>query len=430
MYIYHSYSRAIHHIPCYSNAGFKIVNFTRDKFRQVMKTLERYIIRRTVYAFTLTIAAMTGVVWATQALRQLDLVTSKGQTVVQFIGITMLALPFLIVIVAPFALMIALILVLNALSGDSELIVIDASGGSRFLVMKPVLLVSAFVMLLTGFMALYAAPLGLAQLRTEITRVRADLVANIVKPGRFITVENGLTFHIRNRSGKGTLDGLLLHDTRDEETAFTYQADTGLIVEAADRTLLVMQNGTIQRRPKQQGDISIVRFQSYAFDLSNLIPEAGEPVFKASERTTANLMSPGRSDAYALKNPDKLNQELHERFSQPLYCIAFGLIVFAFLGKARTTRQGRGLAVLGAISSCVLLRTTGFGVTAVSGGSSVVLGLLYVVPVAGSVFALISIFREQRGAQPKWLTDLQLKVQDQIDALSDRLNGRSTGGAA
>ncbi|WP_428642486.1 LPS export ABC transporter permease LptF [Roseibium sp.] len=395
-----------------------------------MKTLERYIVRRTAYAFTLTLAAMTGVVWATQALRQLDLVTSKGQTIVQFIGITMLALPFLIVIVAPFALMIALILVLNALSGDSELIVIDASGGSRFLVLKPVMLISALVMLLTASMSLYVAPMGLAQLRTEITRVRADLVANIVKPGRFITVESGLTFHIRNRSGKGTLDGLLLHDTRDPETAFTYQADTGQIVEAADRTLLVMQNGTIQRRPKQEGEISIVRFQSYAFDLSNLIPEAGEPVFKASERTTANLLSPGRNDAYALKNPDKLTAELHERFSQPLYCLAFGLIVFAFLGKARTTRQGRGFALVGAIAGCVLLRTTGFGVTAISGGATAVLVLLYVVPLAGSALALVSIFRDQGGRESKWVTDLQLKTQDILDAVADRFNNRRTGGAA
>ncbi|MBN9670011.1 LPS export ABC transporter permease LptF [Roseibium aggregatum] len=391
-----------------------------------MKTLERYIIRRTAYAFTLTIAAMTGVVWATQALRQLDLVTSKGQTIVQFIGITMLALPFLIVIVAPFALMIALILVLNALSGDSELIVIDASGGSRFLVLKPVMIFATAVMLLTASMSLYFAPMGLAQLRTEITRVRADLVANIVKPGRFITVENGLTFHIRNRSGNGTLDGLLLHDTRDQDTAFTYQAETGQIVETGNRTLLVMQNGTIQRRPKEEGDISIVRFQSYAFDLSNLIPEAGEPVFKASERSTQNLMAPGRNDAYALKNPEKLTAELHERFSQPLYCLSFGLIVFAFLGKARTTRQSRGLAVVGAISACVLLRTGGFGVTAISGGAPVLLGLLYVVPVAGAALALISIFKGQGGAQAKWIGDLHLAIQDRIEAF----NRRRTGGAA
>lgn len=394
-----------------------------------MNTLERYIIRRTAFAFTLTIAAMTGVVWATQALRQLDLVTSKGQTIVQFVGITMLALPFLLMIVAPFALMLALILVLNALSGDSELIVINASGGSRFLVLKPVMLFSAAVMVLIGALSLYVAPTGLAQLRTEITRVRADLVANIVKPGKFIAVEGGLTFHIRNRSGKGTLDGLLLHDTRDGETAFTYQADTGQIVEAADRTLLVMNNGTIQRRPKQEGDISIVRFQSYAFDLSNLIPEAGEPVFKASERTTANLLSPGRNDAYALKHPDKLAKELHERFSQPLYAIAFGLIVFAFLGKVRTTRQGRGTAVVGAIACCVILRTSGFGVTAISGNATILLILLYVVPVAGSVLALMSIVKEQN-APPKWVSKLHLALQERIETLVNRLNNRQAGGVS
>ncbi|TYC63340.1 LPS export ABC transporter permease LptF [Rhodobacterales bacterium] len=388
-----------------------------------MKTIERYIIRRTAYAFILTIGAMTGVVWATQALRQLDLVTSKGQTIVQFIGITMLALPFLVIIVAPFAMMIALILVLNALSGDSELIVIDASGGSRFLVLKPVLIFATAVMVLTASMSLYVAPLGLAELRTEITRVRADLVANIVKPGRFITVESGLTFHIRNRSGNGTLDGLLLHDTRDPETTFTYQADTGQIVEAGKRTLLIMQNGTIQRRPKQDGDISIVRFQSYAFDLSNLIPETGEPVFKASERTTANLMSPAVDDEYAQTNAEKLKTELHERFSQPLYCLAFSLIVFAFLGKARTTRQGRGLAVVGAIASCVLLRTTGFGVTAISGDTTALLALLYVVPLAGMAIAAISIFRDQGGSESRLASRMHLAIQERMEAFNKRRQG-------
>ncbi len=394
-----------------------------------MKILERYIFRRAMTAFVMTLAAMTGVVWATQALRQLDLVTSKGQTIVQFIGITMLAMPFLLVIVAPFALMIALILVLNALSGDSELIVIDATGGSRFLVFKPVMMFAAVIMAFTAVNALYLSPLGLAELRSEITRVRADLVANIVKPGRFITVEDGLTFHIRNRSGGGTLDGLLLHDRRDPETAFTYQADTGHIIEAADRTLLVMQNGTIQRRPQQEGDISIVRFQSYAFDLSNLIPEASEPVFKASERSTANLMAPGRNDAYALQNREKLRTELHDRFSQPLYSLAFAMIVFAFLGKARTTRQNRSVAVLGAIAACVGLRTAGFAVTTIADGAAPLLALLYAVPLTGMAVALWSILGEQAGQAPAWIIRLSERVSALIDQISDRLNGRMNGAA-
>lgn len=395
-----------------------------------MNTLERYIIRRTAMAFTMTIAAMTGVVWATQALRQLDLVTSKGQTIVQFVGITMLALPFLIAVIAPFALMIALILVLNALSGDSELIVIDASGGSRFLVLKPVLLFAGFITLLAATLSLYVAPAGLAQLRTEVTRVRADLVANIVQPGKFITVEDGLTFHIRNRSGNGTLDGLLMHDTREPDTAFTYQADSGNIIETADRTLLVMQNGTIQRRPQRHGDISIVRFQTYAFDLSNLVPEAGEPVFKASERTTANLLAPQASDNYALQYPDRLRTELHERLSQPLYCLAFGLIIFVFLGSARTTRQGRGMAIVGAVSACILLRTAGFGVSAISNDTTFMYSLFYAVPLLGCGLAIASILNSQSRGQPKWLTAMQLRLTDWLDAISNRFDKHRTGGAA
>lgn len=395
-----------------------------------MKILERYIVRRAFYAFAMAIAAMAGVVWATQALRQLDLVTSKGQTIVQFIGITMLAMPFLIVIIAPFALMVALILVLNALSGDSELIVIDATGGSRFLVLKPVLIFSAAIMAMTALNTLYISPLGLGKLRTEITRVRADLVANIVQPGRFISVEKGLTFHIRNRSGSGTLDGLLLHDTRDPNTAFTYQADSGQIVEATGKTLLVMQNGTIQRRPKQKGDISIVRFQSYAFDLSNLIPEASEPVFKPSERSTVNLMAPGRNDAYALQNPEKLRTELHDRFSQPLYCLAFGMIVFAFLGKARTTRQNRSLAILGAICACVGLRTTGFGITTIAGENAAFLMLLYLVPLTGIAAALWSILKDNAGQTPRWLSRYADQLATLIERIADRINGRGMNGAS
>ncbi|WP_208983779.1 LPS export ABC transporter permease LptF [Pannonibacter carbonis] len=394
-----------------------------------MKTLERYIIRRALFVFVMTLTAMTGVVWATQALRQLDLVTSKGQTIVQFISITMLAMPFLVVIVAPFALMIALILVLNALSSDSELIVINATGGSRWLVLQPVLLFALGVTSATALFSLYVAPQGLAQLRDEIARVRVDLVANIVRPGRFITVEDGLTFHIRNRSGDGKLDGLLLHDTRDPETIFTYQAHQGNIVEAAGRTLLIMQNGTIQRRPKRQGDISIVRFQSYAFDLSSLMPQASEPVYKASERSTYALIFERGIDDYARGNRERLIGELHNRMSQPLYPLAFSLIVFAFLGQARTTRQSRGMAILGALTGCILLRTAGFGVTSLTAGDDAMMISYYLVPLGGMGLAIWSILQSEHSA-PLWLSRNLERITDGFEAIQQRLQGRTNGRGA
>ncbi|MBA5776711.1 LPS export ABC transporter permease LptF [Stappia sp. F7233] len=389
-----------------------------------MKTFERYVLRRLTFTFMASLAALAGVVWATQALRELDLVTSKGQTIVQFIGITMLAMPFLLLIVAPFALLIALILVLNALSQDSELIVISASGASRSILLRPVIVFSAAVSLLCAVLSTYISPASLALLRNEVARVRVDLVANIVKPGRFIGVEDGLTFHIRNRSGDGQLDGLMLHDERAEDTIFTYEAARGHIIEAADRTLLVMQDGTIQRRSRGSGAISIIRFQSYAFDLSNLIPEASAPVYKPSERSMAELMWPSPDDRYAAEKRERFVAELHDRLSQPLYPLAFGMIVFAFLGNARTTRQSRNLALLAAIIVPILLRTAGFGALTLISSVPSARFALYAVPVAGF---LIAVWFNLASSHPAWLERIHDRLEQVTERLESFLSRRSAG---
>ena len=73
---------------------------------------------------------LTGVVWVTQALRQIDLITSKGQTILLFLMMTGLALPSLVAIIAPVALFAGILYTLNKLNGDSELVVMAASGVS------------------------------------------------------------------------------------------------------------------------------------------------------------------------------------------------------------------------------------------------------------------------------------------------------------
>ncbi|WP_428697170.1 LPS export ABC transporter permease LptF [Stappia sp.] len=395
-----------------------------------MTTFERYVFRRLTAVFLVTLAALAGVVWATQALRQLDLVTAKGQTIVQFIGMTMLAMPFLVLAIAPFALLIALIVVLNTLSNDSELIVINASGASRSVLLRPVLCFAAAVSLLCATLSLVLAPAGLAALRDEITQVRVDLVANIVRPGRFIGIEDGLTFHIRNRGGEGQLDGLLMHDERAEDTVFTYEAARGQIVEAAGRTLLVMQDGTIQRRTRANGSISIVRFQSYAFDLSSMVPTGTVSTYKSSERSTLDLIAPDDGDAYAADNRSRLVAELHDRLSQPLYPLAFALIVYLFAGEPKTTRQNRHVAILVALVLAILLRTAGFGVLTLVPGLPAARFALYLVPLAAIAVAAWAIAVPRR---PRWMSALAAtgeRLAEQVEHLVSRLQGRQPGGAA
>src|SRR5579872_4960248 len=93
-----------------------------------MTAIDRYILRTTLTSFAIVVVTLTGVIWITQALRAIDLMTSQGQTILTFLGLTSLAIPVLVLIVAPISLMIAVAHTLTKLAADSEVIVMNAAG--------------------------------------------------------------------------------------------------------------------------------------------------------------------------------------------------------------------------------------------------------------------------------------------------------------
>ena len=102
-----------------------------------MRILSRYVFRQTAGALVLILVSLTGVVWIAVALRQLELMTTQGQDVLRFLAMTTLAIPSMMALIAPIALLIASIHVLNRLNGDSELIVMTAGGMPAWSLLKP-----------------------------------------------------------------------------------------------------------------------------------------------------------------------------------------------------------------------------------------------------------------------------------------------------
>jgi lipopolysaccharide export system permease protein len=383
-----------------------------------MRLIERYIFRRAAGAFLMSLGALIGVVWATQALRQMNLVTAKGAALLVFFKITALALPFLAIVVAPFAVLIAAIQTLNALNADSESVVLESSGASRFVVLRPLLALAALVAATMLFLSAWGSPTALRVLRENLARINVDLVANLVQPGRFVTIEKNFTFHIRARAPDGSLGGLFVEDARDPAITFTYIADQAAIVEMFDKTLLVMRDGVIERRTNADGNLSLIDFQSYAFDLSAMTPAATTPVFRPSERSTEELWTAGgpHPDAYALNNAGRLRSELHDRLTQPLLPIAFVLLTFLALGDARTTRESRALAIIGAIAAVGVLRGAHFAVTSAAGSSDTALGALWGLSLGVIGWAMWVVATDRRVAMPALL-------ERACDAISERSSG-------
>ena len=212
-----------------------------------MGSFDRYIFRTTFGAFLLICVSLTAVIWLTHALREIDLMTNQRQTVLVFVGITGLLIPMLVLVIAPIALVIAIGHTLNRLNTDSEIVVMNASGMSPWRIFRPFLTTTVVVSILVFGISAYLATKGLRELRVWATKVKADFVINIVQPGRFITIERGLTFHIRERRNDGQLLGIFIDDRRDEKERVTSLAEHGEIVESGTGTFLLLINGAVHR---------------------------------------------------------------------------------------------------------------------------------------------------------------------------------------
>ena len=356
-----------------------------------MKTLERYIYWRMVRVFIITLGSIAVIIWATQALRQFDLVSAKGQTFFQFFKMTMMIMPFLLMNFMPFVLMMSMILVLISLINDSELNAIYTAGVSNFQVLKPFLKFAIVIMIILYGLSLYGSPTSLKLFRNEIQKVKFDLVANIMKPGQFHHIQDGLTIHMKNRSGRGQLQSLLLDDQRNPYRHTTYLAKNGIFSTHNDKLLLFMTNGIIQRYTPVTGAMSFIKFKEYAFDFSTLNTPTAWHIYTPSERNILDLLTIPRDDPYYVSRADRFERTINDHLSLPIFALTFCVIVFLFLGNPDSLRENRKKLVVKAILSCFLLKILTFGLISISPISSIAKLLVYLLPIGVFIWTLIYI---------------------------------------
>ena len=356
-----------------------------------MGSISHYIFRTTFGAFLLVLISLTAVIWVTQALRDIDLMTSQGQTILVFVGITGLIVPLLILVIAPIALLVAAAHTLNKLSTDSEIIVMNAAGMSPWFLFRAFMSVAIVVSIIVMAISAYFAPKGLRMLRDWLTEVRANVVSTIVQPGRFTSIQANVTLHIRERQRNGQLVGIFLDDQRNPNERMTVLAETGELLDNDNGTYLVLQKGLVQRQEIGKTDPTMVVFDRYAFDLSQFAGSGQAVKYSIRERYLWQLLFPDPKDQFYVEQPGQFRAELHDRLVAPLYPIAFMVIAFAYLGAPRTNRQSRTLSMLGAIGGVALLRLLGFASTVFGANAPWMLSLQYIgfaIALGGGLFVI------------------------------------------
>jgi lipopolysaccharide export system permease protein len=373
-----------------------------------MTIFERYVFRQAGVALLVILLSLSSIVWVALALRQLNVVTSQGQNVWMLFKMTTLALPNLMAIIAPFSLLIAAIHTLNRLNGDSELIVLTASGATVWTAARPLLFLAALVAIGVGFVNHLAMPWSMRLLRDYVVQVRTDILTQVIQPGQFSSPEPSLTFHIRERALNGELLGLIVHDTREKSLSQSYLAEHGVIVNKGATSYLVMSDGHIVRRTDKDEPAQIIVFEKYAVDLDRFEKKMDDgDDLKPRERYWSELVHPEANSANYKSSPGRFRAELHERSSNPLYPFVFVMIALAAVGQAHSTRQGAIKQVSTAFVIAAALRLGGLALNNIVIMKASVVPLLYGFPVGVVLIALMVLERSRnrvaRGAITRFM---------------------------
>ena len=353
-----------------------------------MPRIDRYILGQFLQYFGFFALVIAGVYWVNKAVGLFDQLIGDNQSIWVFVQFSFLTLPQVIKLILPIAAFIATVYATNRLMGDSEMVVMQATGFSPFRLARPVLYFGLVVALMAAVLTHVLVP----KARTALTEARAELSENLtarfLESGVFTHPAAEVTLYIREITDKGELRDIFLSDARDPGQVTTYTAPSALLLRGENGPKLIMVGGMAQVMEKPGTRLSVTRFADFTYDLGAMLVGRAARGRSDAELTTPELLWP--SEAVATETGRSLTDlrfQGHQRLAEPFLAVAVSLIGFATLLVGGFSRFGLwrqiGLAVV------ILVVVQGLATAAAGAGGRLAQGwaLAYAAPVLGFALA-------------------------------------------
>ena len=372
-----------------------------------MRAINKYILKQLAVVTVFVAVGLTSAIWLTQSLRLIDYIVNRGLPASSFLSLVVLLLPSFLGLVLPVAVFTAVLFVYHKLVLDSELVVMRSAGLSQLQLARPAILGGLIVCLMCYSISLYLLPLSFREFKDLQHRIRNDYSIVLLQEGVFNTVADGITVYVRERNADGELQGILVHDNRAPNVLTTMMAERGALVTSEEGPRVVMVNGNRQELDRKTRRLSLLYFDSYTVEISNLnntlIGRWREP----KERFLHELMYPTNEHSdQRFKNA--LIAEGHHRLAGPLYVIAFVLLAMACLLSGEFNRRGQNRRLIIAILAVAVLEGLALGLQDLASRYASLRPLIYAGPILPMLIALFVLLR-----QPS-----RRRVADEADAVA------------
>lgn len=305
-----------------------------------MKKLNTYIAKQIFIGFLLVTFSLLSILWLTQSLRFVELITNKGLPISIFIEMTSLLMPRLYVILSPIALFVGILFVYNRMISDRELIVMKAAGISPWQNAKP-----AFAMgLILSIFALYVNNIGIPQAEKAFNelewKVKNDVSHLMFREGEFTTLQHGLTVFVTTHEKDGSISGILVNDERNPKNKTTLSAERGRIIYTEKGPRIIMINGIRQEVSATGDQFSSLSFDRYSVDFGTTGPKKQKEE-GAREKSLFELFNARNDPSLSPLDVNRYIVEGNKRILTPLYNLTFALLACTGLLVGSFNRRGQ-----------------------------------------------------------------------------------------
>lgn len=358
-----------------------------------MRRIDKYIIRGISRPLFSTLFVLVGMIWLLQSIKFMDMLINKNASVADFLLVSVLMLPDMLLILIPLAAFSGVYSGLKKMVEDSEMDAIYSAGISRIDIIKPLIYFALCVVAVSYFVSLYAIPVSRMEFYALKDRVKNGNDSLYIEPGTFNKMNKDVTVYVEEIANNQWMRNIIVYDNSNENLPVTWTAEEGVLkVADNNQPSLVLLNGTRQELTEEQ--TSVLEFKSHQIDLSKRVED--KKVFRhkrAQERFVHELLETDHLTTE--KEKDRFKGELYKRILWPLAPLALVLMPLYFLFAPIKRRFGMlkpGIySIIGVVSFIALQM---FSNSRITGGSESFIYVAIALEILIPIIFITLLFKE------------------------------------
>ena len=309
----------------------------------MLRILDRYVLRELVAPFVFALLLLTFALEIPTILQYGETLIAEGVSWGVVLRVLATLLPSALGITIPMALLGAILYGLGRLSGDRELVAMEACGVSLGRLLRPLMLFAVLATVATTYVMIVALPAANQAFREITFKLLMSRGESKIKPRVFYSGFPNLVIYVREVTpGVGWTDVMVAESSQPADHKLYLAKKGRLLIDEAKRSVaLVLENGTQHGvNPREPEKYVFATFDQtmLVIDPETVFPREG-PLKGPTEMTIAEL----KGEMVELKKqnlyPHNQIMAWQKKYSIPAACLAFMLVALG-LG-ASNRRDGR-----------------------------------------------------------------------------------------